>query len=204
LDQAIDETDMVAAPPVEDAGEQRRTAEQKVGKEIRGVSEYLLNVHGLPPGRKGEGVTRVIYENLNGLQSALSTNEKLDKARQVINDIQADVVCYNEHCQNLKHKTNQNGFRQMFNGGETELRAIAAHNVNEDAGKFQEGGTAMLVLGDLIEQFDPQGLGRDNLGLGQWTFMKFSGGDGVVTWVICGYSPCSNKKKDSGTVYQQH
>jgi hypothetical protein len=34
--------------------------------------------------------------------------------------------------------------------------------------------------------------------------MKFTGRDGVVTRVICGYSPCSNKKKDSGTVYQQH
>jgi hypothetical protein len=47
----------------------------------------------------------------------------------------------------------------MFNGGETELRAIAAQNANKDAGKFQEGGTAMLVFGDLIEQFDPEGLG---------------------------------------------
>jgi hypothetical protein len=123
------------------------------------VSEYLLKVHGLPPGRKGEGVTRVIYENLNGLQSTPSKNEKLDKARQVINDLQADVVCYDEHHQNLKHKANRNGFCQMFNGGETELRAIAAHNINEDARKFQEGGTAMLVFGDLIEQFDPDSLG---------------------------------------------
>ncbi len=103
FNEAIDETGTVAAPLVEDNGEQRRTAEQEVSKEIRGVLEYLLEVHGLPPGRRGEGVTRVIYENLNGLQSALSKNEKLDKARQVINDLQADVVCYNEHCQNLKH-----------------------------------------------------------------------------------------------------
>jgi hypothetical protein len=75
LDEAIDETGTVAAPSVEDAGEGRRTAEQEVSKEIWGVSGYLLDVHGLPPGRKGEGVTRVIYENLNGLQSALSKNE---------------------------------------------------------------------------------------------------------------------------------
>ncbi len=45
----------------------------------------LLEVHGVPPGRKGEGVTRLIYENLNGLQSTLlSKNEKLEKARRVI------------------------------------------------------------------------------------------------------------------------
>ncbi len=152
---------MVAAPLVEDDGEQHRTAEQEVSKEIRGVLEYLLNVHGLPPGWKRDGVIRIMYENLNGLQSMLSKNEKLDKARQVINDLQADVVYYNEHRQNLKHKANHTGFRQMFNGGETELRAIAVHNVNEDAGKFQEGGTAMLVFGYLIEQFDTEG--RDKM-----------------------------------------
>ncbi len=94
---AINDTGMVAAPHVEDDNEQHRTAEQEVSKEVRGVSEYLLDVYGLPPGWKGEGVTRVIYENLNGLQSALSKNEKLDKARQIMNDLQADVVCYNEH-----------------------------------------------------------------------------------------------------------
>jgi hypothetical protein len=70
------------------------------------VSEYLQDAHGLPSGWTGEGVARVIYENLNGLQSMLSKNEKLDMARQVINDLQVDVVCYNEDCQNLKHKTN--------------------------------------------------------------------------------------------------
>jgi hypothetical protein len=204
LDDTINETGMVAAPLVEDNGERRRTAEQEVSKEIGGVLEYLLNVHGLPPGCKRDGVTRVMYKNLDGLQSMLSKNEKLDKARQVINDLQADVVSYNEHRQNLKHKANRNGFHQMFNGGETELRVIAAHNVNKDAGKFQEGGTAMLVFGDLTEKFDPEGLGGDDLGLGQWAFMKFAGWDGVGTRVICGYSPCSNKKKDSGTVYQQH
>jgi hypothetical protein len=135
---------------VEDNGEQCRTAEHEVSKEIRGVSEYLLKVHGLPPGWKGDGLARVIYENFNGLQSMLSKSEKLDKDQQIINDLQADVVYYNEHRQNLKHKTNRSGFHQMFNGGETALRALAAHNANKDAGKFQEGRTAMLVFGDLI------------------------------------------------------
>jgi hypothetical protein len=159
LDEVTNEIGMVAVPPVEDDGEQWRTAEQEVCKEIREVLEYLLNVHGLPPGWKGEGVTRVIYENLNGLQSTLTKNEKLNKAWQIINDLQVDVECYNEHCQNLKHKTNRNGFRQIINGEETELRAIAAHNANKNAGKFQEGGMAILVFGNLIEQFDSEGLG---------------------------------------------
>jgi hypothetical protein len=92
----------------------------------------------------------------------------------------------------------------MFNGDETELRAIAPHNKNKEAGKFQEGGTAMIVYRDLIRQFDPEESGRDDLGLRQWMHMRFKGDDNISTRVICGYSPCANKKKDSGTVYQQH
>jgi hypothetical protein len=122
----------------------------------------------------------------------------------VINYLQADVVCYNEHRQNLRHQANKNGFCQMFNGGETDLRAIASHNVHETVGKYQEGGTAMKSYGNRLQQFDPEGSGRDDLGLGCWTYMQFDGDDRIVTWIICGYSPCANKKKDSGTVYQQH
>jgi hypothetical protein len=92
----------------------------------------------------------------------------------------------------------------MFNGGETELRAIVSHNKIKEARKFQEGGTAMIVDRDLIQQFNPEESGQDDQGLGQWMHIKFKGDDNISTWVICGYSPCVNKKKDSGTVYQQH
>ncbi len=157
LDEAINETGTLLRASKRGEERSQVVVEEQLIKEIRGVSEYLLEVHGLPPWRKGNGVTRLIYENLNGLQSTMSKqNGKLEKAQQVIDDLQADIVCYNEHCQNLRHKANCNGFRQMFNSGETELQAIASHNRNEDAGKFQEGGTAMMVYGDLIQQFDPE------------------------------------------------
>ncbi len=206
LDKAINKMGTILCATNRSEVRSRVVVEEQLKQEIRGVSEYLLEVHGLPPRQKGGGVTRLIYENLNGLQSALSkTNGKLEKAHQVIDDLQADIVCYNEHCQNLRHKANRNGFQQMFNGGETEqLWAIASHNRNEDAGKFQEGGTAMMVYGDLIQQFDPEESVRDDLGLGQWTYMLFRGTNNTVAWVICGYSSCANKKKDSRTVYQQH
>ena len=82
------------------------------------VSDYLLKVHGVPPGQKGEGTMQLIYKYLNGLQSTLlSKNEKLEKARGVIDELQADVVCYNKHRQNHWHQANKNGFCQMFSGG---------------------------------------------------------------------------------------
>ena len=160
LDEAIDETGTI--PCASEGGEEKSwvEVEEQLVKEIRGVSEYFLEVHGLPPGRKGDGATRLIYEYLNGLQSTmLSKNGKLEKERQVIDDLQADIVCYNEHRQNLRHKLNRNGFWQMFNGGKAELRAITSHNRNEVAGKFHEGGIAMIVYGNLIQQFNPEGSG---------------------------------------------
>jgi hypothetical protein len=160
------------------------------------VSDYLLEVHGVPPGQKGEGITRLINENLNWLQSTLSSkNEKLEKVRRVIDDLQADIPCYNEHRQNLWHRLNRNGFRQMFNGGVTELRAIALNNVHKEVGKFQGGSTTTMTYGIVIQQFDPEGSGCNNLGLGHWTFMRFVGDDKIVTRVICRYSPCTNKKR---------
>jgi hypothetical protein len=131
-------------------------------------------------------------------------NEKLEKAQRVINDLQADIVCYNEHPQNLWHKLNRNGFRQIFNGGEMDLQVIASNNANEEMGKFQESGTTMMTYGNLIQKFDPDGSGCNDLGLGRWTYMRFIGDDKIITQVICGYSPGANKKKDLGTVYQQH
>jgi len=205
MDEVIDEMGTVPCPITGDDEEIRVIEEEQLRKEIREVSDYLREVHGVPPGRKGEGITWLIYENLNGLQSTLSSrNEKLEKDQRVIDDLQADVVCYNKHQQNLRHKASQNGFRQMFNGGEGDLQAIASHNLHETVGKYQEGGTAVLSYGNLLHQFDPEGSGLDDLGLGRWTYMRFVGEDRIVTRVICGYSPCANKKKDSGTVYQQH
>jgi hypothetical protein len=92
----------------------------------------------------------------------------------------------------------------MFNGGETDLREIASHNVHKSVGKYQEGGTVVLSYGNLLQYFNPEGSGRNDLGLGCWTYMRFVGEDRIVTRVICGYSPCANKKKDPSTVYQQH
>ncbi len=169
------------------------------------MSDYIFEVHGVPPGRKGEGITRLIYENLNGLQSMLlSKNEKLEKVRQVIKDLQADVICYNKHRQNLWHKLNKNGFQQMFNREEMDLPAIASSNANKEAGKFQEGSTAMMTYGELIQHFDPEGSGCNELRLGRCTYMRSIRENRIVTRIICGYSPCANKKKDLGTVYQQN
>jgi hypothetical protein len=39
----------------------------------------------------------------------------------------------------------------------------------------------MMVYGNLIQQFDPEKSGRDDLGLGRWTYMKFNGDNNTTT-----------------------
>ena len=160
------------------------------------------------PGKKGEGVTRVLYENANGLSSRLTGNEKLDKAKDYINDLGADVVAYNEHRLNMKHKKNRHGLRQMFQGGEADLRTVVGYNTREDEddprSPVQEGGTALIATGPVTQHVVPDESGADALGLGRWSSMMLQGSDGIRTRIVVGYNPCSNNRPDSGTVYQQH
>ena len=137
----IDETGTVATEGLTDedtvnsnsSGEEKCRAEilQQEMLEASGVSDEVLTVHGVAPGTKSDGVFRLVYENCNGLLNKISNNDKLEKAREIIDELEVDVACYNEHRQNLMHKDNRNGFSQLFRGGEAEVRSVAAHNTHE-------------------------------------------------------------------------
>ena len=82
------------------------------------VSDEVLKIHGIAPMSKGEGVTRLIYENANGISNKLSNNEKVERAKELHDSLEVDIVAYNEHRLNMAHKHNINGFNQLFRGGE--------------------------------------------------------------------------------------
>ena len=65
------------------------------------MDEDLLHTHGTEPVEKETGITRVIYASLNGINSNMASNGKLDKAKEIINELEADLVAYNEHRINL-------------------------------------------------------------------------------------------------------
>ena len=75
----------------------------------------------MAPGKKPEGFTRFIYENSNGSNSRIGGNEKLDKAKEIIDELEANIVSHSEHRLNSRHKENWNGMSQMFRGGEAEI-----------------------------------------------------------------------------------
>jgi hypothetical protein len=108
-----------------------------------GISEEVLKVHGVAPQSKGEGVIRLIYKNVNGLSNKLCDNEKVDKAKEIHDKLEVDIVAYNEHRLNMRDRRNVNGFNQLFKGGEAALQSMVAHNVHENIGRVQEGGTSL-------------------------------------------------------------
>ena len=172
--------------------------------ELENIEDEVLEVHGERARGKQEGMIRLLYENANGIDGRFNNNEKVAKAKELHNELEADVVAYCEHRINLKHKLNKVGFNQLFWGGEAEVRSVVAHNIHADEikGRTQEGGTSMLAFGGVIDYLDMSKSGKDESGLGRWVVMTFE--SDVRTRIVCGYNPCGNDKTNSGTVYQQH
>ena len=161
-DEALDETGTIDTTALTDSdaeymGEQQQQWNQEVSRremeEFSDMADKALEVHSGAHGQNTEGATRVLYKNCDGINNNLGRNKKLEKAKEVIDNLETDVVIHNEHMMNLKHKRKKNGMHQMFNGGNPEVRSVAAHNVHErKCGKTQQGGTSALLYGPLIEQ----------------------------------------------------
>ena len=56
-------------------------------KEIMEKADEILEEHGVAPGRKAEVVTKVIYDNGDGLNNIIGRNRKLEKAKEMIDDL---------------------------------------------------------------------------------------------------------------------
>ncbi len=64
--------------------------------------EEVLRTHGVAPMSKAEGVIQLIYENANGINNKLSDNDKVEKAKGIIDELEADIVPYNKHRLNMQ------------------------------------------------------------------------------------------------------
>jgi hypothetical protein len=168
-----------------------------------GISDEVLKVHGVAPASKGEGIIGMIYKNANGISNRLSDNEKVEKAKEIHDELEVNIAAYCEHWLNMRDRHNINGFNQLFKGGEAVVQSVVAHNIHKNIGRVQEGGTSLLLFGALTEQLAHDQSGKDKTSLGQWSVMTLKG-EGFQTRVVCGYNPCYNKNPNSSTSYQQH
>jgi hypothetical protein len=66
----------------------------------------------------------------------------------------------------------------MFKGGEAVIQSIAAHNIHENIGLIQDGGTSLLLFGPITEYLDIEQSGKDPTRLGRWLVMTVKGSNG--------------------------
>jgi hypothetical protein len=169
-----------------------------------GLLNKVLWVHGVALASKSVGTIHLIYKNMNGICNRLSDNAKFEKTKEIHDELEVNIVAYNKYWLNLHHHLNVNGFYQMFMGGEAAIQSMVAHNIHENIGRIQEGGTSLLMFGPITEYLDIEQLGKDPTGLGRWSVMTVKGSNSSQTRIVCGYNPCYNKNPDISTSYQQH
>ena len=168
------------------------------------IADEILEVHGVAPERKAEGVTRVIYDNSDGINNRIGGNKELEKTKDILDDLEADAVMINEHRINCIHKDNRNRLSQIFNGGECEIRLVAGQNVHENkCGRVQKSGIGILLYGSLIDQYNFEDSGKYDTGIGRWVSMVLQVADGIRTRIVCGYNPCHSTKEATRSSYQQ-
>jgi hypothetical protein len=102
------------------------------------VLEEVLQIHGFAPPKKAGGNVRSIYENVKGLNTRLSDNEKAERMKEIHDELEINIAAYCKHKIIFKHKRNVNGFNQLFKGGKAPIQSIAAHNVHENVGRIQQ------------------------------------------------------------------
>jgi hypothetical protein len=82
-----------------------------------GIPDEVQQIHRVLPGSKGEGIIHLIYENVNRINNKLFYNKKVQKAKEIHDNLEVDIVAYNEHRLNMRHRLNVNGFNQLFRWG---------------------------------------------------------------------------------------
>ncbi len=88
------------------------------------------------------------------MSNKLSDNEKVEKAKEIHDELEVDIAAYNKHRLNMRHRGNVNGFNQIFKGGEVTNQSVVAHNIHKNISRVQEGGTSLLLFGTLTDQLD--------------------------------------------------
>ena len=160
-----------------------------------------MKLHGDPLGTKPDGVVRFVFENWDGCAPWKRRNDKILQARRFVRRVSADAYLGAETRANWKALPYDSLLPQLFQS-QTELKAVAGHNIHEENGRAQEGGTCLMIF-DFLTTVTSE-LGTDPTGLGRWCWAKFVGKNDHVTRLVSAYQPVRAGKRQLKAVYQQH
>jgi hypothetical protein len=110
--------------------DEEATRSNKHNRMIEAMDKGLLQVHGIALNCKQDGIFCLMCKNANVFNNMISGNNKIAKALYIKEDLGIDCLMYCKHCLNLRHKSNKNDFKQMFQQ-EIACTVIAAYNTHE-------------------------------------------------------------------------
>jgi hypothetical protein len=184
MDGRIDEMGTLESPM--DAYGREVAARVVEQQKLQTLNDEVLEIHGVQTGKKPDGVVCLVYKNANGIDGRFKNNWKVEKAKEIYNDLEVDIAAYNKLRLNMQYKLNKVGFNQLFWEGEAEVCSVVAHNGHgEKKQRVQEGGTSMLMFGKLIDYFNSSHSGREESGWGRWVVMmlKEETTTRIILWI---------------------
>jgi len=96
---------------IKKGGKQEKESEDSVAATVNkqkrvmeAVQEGLLQIHGLAPNTKQQGIFQIMGENCNGLNNRIGGNKKIAKALDIKEELDIYCLLYCEHHLNFRHK----------------------------------------------------------------------------------------------------
>jgi hypothetical protein len=181
----------------------KETIKQYQQRSLRGVNLDKLDTEefGDKLQEKVDGILRIMLHNIANIPE----DKRTSKSRQLMSYIvqkQADAFLMTEVGLCWKKVDSSNQWFERIFGKFRNARSVFAYNKTELSRTkvLQPGGVGMIVTDDASHKVCEQG--RDETGLGRWTWVRLQGKDGVKVRILTAYRPCDSVGPD--TVNEQH
>jgi len=150
---------------------------------------------------KNENELRILHTNINGIPLA-KEDGKNDLIFQALARNQIDIVGFTEVNRYWPNMNEKDRWRQRTHGWwETSNTTIAYNNKDSTNSTFQPGGTMITSIGKPAHRIEETG--KDETGLGRWTWQKMKGKRNIMLRIISAYRPCVPSTAGPTTAYSQ-
>ena len=145
-------------------------------------------------GEKPDSVTRLYFQNVNGLQMD-TVGGDFSEVCHTANEIQADIVCIAEH--NLD--TTKYHIKSIMEDQKRKIcgqqaRLTHASSTIQMSGNYKPGGTLQLSQGNITARLLTTGADE----LGRWTYQTFAGKANKPVTIITVYQVCHKSARNQG------
>ena len=154
-----------------------------------------LDVTGSKVVKKSNKITRLFYENFNGLNHTW----KVRRLNSLRNTMHLDLVCGTEP-NRKRTASNARPLAEDIFRNTPYVQTVSSFNHHENFGPRQRGGAFMATGGDLATRVARTG--GDFTSLGRWSWVLVGSGD-RLTRIITAYQPCRSRKDGYSTSYNQ-